>query len=280
MLDLLENYISNNWYNFHLPFPFPQKLSYLFWKGFRKKIFLVFKDNDSQPFAVLKMTNNPIVFDRLLRENETLTYLSTKGTLKGQVPVALAFFEMWGHMCLFETALEGAPIVYSIKGISTGRGLIRMKEIFSHVVNILVTLNKPGPLHDVDTKQQTVVEHGDFEPSNLLLSRTGIKILDWEYSTLQGSPFKDLLDFSLRYVHLARYLMNEVSREQPVLSDFEDTFFSTRPYARIIWESLNRYSDRIGLDKSSMRDILSIFAGKYLNERDAQTFCRNLNTVL
>ena len=280
MIDLLEDYIRNNWHTFHFRFLLPTKLSYLFLKGFRKTIFLVFKDNDSHPFAVMKVSNDPIVFDRLKREYEILSYLKAQESLTGSVPIPLASFDIEGHKCLFETALDGTPLVYFMKGIRSKRGLMRMKEIYNYVVDTLVSLHETSPISDADRKKQTVIEHGDFNPSNLFLSKTGIHIFDWEYSNLKGTPLIDLLDFSLNYVLFARYLVNEIYRELPILQDFEETFFSNNAYSKIIWKNISRYSDKIGMNKSLIRNTFFTFGRKYLNEPDIRSFCRNVDAVL
>lgn len=280
MIDLLEDYIRNNWHTFHFRFLLPTKLSYLFLKGFRKTIFLVFKDNDSHPFAVMKVSNDPIVFDRLKREYEILSYLKAQESLTGSVPIPLASFDIEGHKCLFETALDGTPLVYFMKGIRSKRGLMRMKKIYNYVVDTLVSLHETSPISDADRKKQTVIEHGDFNPSNLFLSKTGIHIFDWEYSNLKGTPLIDLLDFSLNYVLFARYLVNEIYRELPILQDFEETFFSNNAYSKIIWKNISRYSDKIGMNKSLIRNTFFTFGRKYLNEPDIRSFCRNVDAVL
>jgi len=280
MIELLEDYIRNNWDSFHLPFSLPQKLSYLFLKGFRKTIFILFNDHDSQPFAVLKISNDPVAFYRLQREYQTLSFLSMEGRLKGSTPLPLAFFEMRGHKCVFESALEGIPMVYAMKGIRTRRGSMRMKEIFNRVVDALVALHNPSSPHEKDKKKQIVVEHGDFNPSNIHVSRNGIKIFDWEYSSLRGVPLKDLLDFSLKYVFFSRYLTKEIRREQPAFNDFEEAFLSRNSHSQIIWETLNRYSASLGLDRSAVREIFSIFVRKYLDEQDARSCCRKLDILL
>ncbi|OGP82006.1 MAG: hypothetical protein A2Z08_09210 [Deltaproteobacteria bacterium RBG_16_54_11] len=279
MIRLLESHIRDHWDDFNLPFVLPTRFLFLFVKGFRKTIFFLFKDNNSQPFAVLKISDDPVVFERLESEYETLSYLFAKKTMTRNIPAPLAFFEMRGHKCVFESALGGTPLVYSIKGIRTRRGLIRMREIFTCVVDSLIALHSPSSPHEKDKKKQVVVEHGDFNPSNLYISRSGIKIFDWEYSTLHGVPMRDLLDFSLKYVLFARYLAKEVRREQPVLNDFEEAFLAGTTHSQIIWENLNRYGDRMDLSRSSKRDIFSIFVRKYLDEHDARA-CREMLDIL
>jgi hypothetical protein len=280
MIRLLESHIRAHWDDFNLPFVLPTRFSFLFFKGFRKSIFFVFKDNDSQPFAILKISDDHKVFERLESEYKTLSYLSTKKTLSNNIPTPLAFFEISGHKCVFESALEGTPMVYYMKGLRSKRGLMRMKEIFGHVVDTLVALHYPNSPHETDKKHQIVVEHGDFNPGNIQVTRSSIKIFDWEYSSLQGVPLKDLLEFSLKYVLFARYLTKEIRREQPVFNDFEEAFLAKTSHSQIIGESLNRYCERMGFARSSIRDIFSIFVRKYLDEHDAHACCGMLDILL
>jgi len=280
MIELLEKYIRNNWHNFNLPFLLPRRFSYLFLKGFRKTIFFLFKDNDSQPFAVLKISNDPLVFKRLLSEYETLSYLSAKEAVRSDIPAPLAFFEMRGHTCVFESALSGTPLVYYMQGIRTRRGLRRMKEIFDRIVDTLVTFDKPNQHHKADSKHQQVVEHGDFNPSNLYVARNGIKIFDWEYSTLQGKPLRDVLDFSLKYVLFARYLKKEIRREHPILKDFEEAFLSRTTHSAIIWDSISLYNKKMDMHKSAVLDAFYSLCKKYLIESDARSFFKNLDTLI
>ncbi len=280
MIGSLESYLRSHWDDFNFPFALPTKLTFLFLKGFRKTIFFLFKDNDSQPFAVLKIGNDPLAFERLQREFETLSYFSAKEIARSDIPTPLAFFEMSGHTCVLETALGGTPMVYYMKGIRTRRGLIKMREIFSRIVDILVTFDKPNRHYKADSKHQNVVEHGDFNPSNLYISRSSIKIFDWEYSSLQGLPLKDLLDFSLKYVLFARYLTQEISREHPVLNDFEEAFLSETKYSGIIWKNISAYCKKMEIHKSSIQDIMGVFAKKYLNDSDADGFLKKLNICM
>ncbi len=280
MIRLLESYIRDHWDDFNLSLELPARFSFLFLKGFRKTIFFAFKDNASQPFAILKISNDPLVFKRLESEYETLSYLSNKKTMTRNIPAPLAFFEISGHKCVFESALEGTPMVYAMKGIRTRRGLMRMKEIFSHVVDTLIALHYHNSPHETDKKHQIVVEHGDFNPSNIHLSKDGIKIFDWEYSVLQGMPLMDLLDFSLKYILFARYLTKEINRGLPILNDFEETFLSGTTYSQIIWENIDIYCEKMEVRKSAIHDIFHVFSKKYLIESAMRVFLKNLNAFM
>jgi thiamine kinase-like enzyme len=280
MIELLEDYIRNNWQSLHMPFVAPKRLSYFLLKGFRKTIFFIFKDNDLQPFVVLKATNDPIAFERLEREYETLSYLSTQESIKSHVPIPLAFFEMMKHTCLLESALDGAPLVYSIKGIRSKKALKKMKNFFTLVVDFLVSLSHKQERVENDHSVRSVVEHGDFNPPNMFVSKHGIKIFDWEYSNMSGIPLHDLLDFSLKYVLFARYLDHEVTREKPVLNDFEEAFLSRKPHNNIIWEHISIYKEKMNISNPSMLDIFSNFSKKYLSESDARDFCKDLDNVI
>ena len=179
MIELFLDYIRNNWQSFDMPFVVPKRLSYFFLKGFRKTIFFIFKDDDRNPFVVLKATNDPIAYDRLKREYETLYRLSSDKSFKENVPKPLAFFEMMKHTCLLESALEGTPMVYSIKGIRSTKELRKMKNFFKLVVDFLVSISHKQERAGNDHSVRSVVEHGDFNPPNMFVSKQGIKIFDW-----------------------------------------------------------------------------------------------------
>jgi thiamine kinase-like enzyme len=261
-----------------MPFVAPKRLSYFFLKGFRKTIFFIFKDDDRQPFVVLKATNDPIACDRVKREYETLSCLSANESLKDNVPKPLAFFEMMKHTCLLESALDGTPMVYAIKGIRSKKELRKMRNFFKLVVDFLVSISHKQERAGNDHSVRSVVEHGDFNPPNMFVSKHDIKIFDWEYSNMSGIPLHDLLDFSLKYVLFARYLDHEVTWEKPVLNDFEEAFLSRKPHSNIIWENISIYNENI--NKSSMSEIFSNFSKKYLSESDARDFCKNLDSII
>ena len=281
MIELFEEYILSNWCTFDLSFPVPNKLSYLFVKGFRKTILFIFKDDDVNPFAVLKATKDPIAFGRLSKEYETLLYIAADANIEGVVPRPLAFFELMGHTCVLESALGGTPLVYAMKGIRTKGGILKMKNIFHMVVDTLLDLScANGKKNDYTENKLKLIEHGDFNPSNLFVSRDGIKIFDWEYSKLEGTPLHDLLNFSLTYILFARYLAHEVIREKPVLEDFEEAFLSRKAHSDIIWRHINIYKERVDISKSSIQDIFYNFSIKYLSEADAGSFCEALDTLM
>ena len=184
------------------------------------------------------------------------------------------------HTCLLESALEGTPMIYSIKGIRSKRELKKMRDFSKSVVDVLVSLSHKEEKAENNHSERSVVEHGDFNPSNLFVSKNGMKIFDWEYSNIRGTPLHDLLDFSLKYVFFARYLTNEVTREKPVLNDFEEAFLSRKPHSEIIWEHISFYKKSVAMSKSSIQDLFSNFSRKYLGERDARSFCKKLNGLI
>ena len=281
MIELFEEYILSNWRNLNFSFSVPHKFSYFFVKGFRKTLLFVFKDRDKNPFAVLKATKDPIAFDRVSKEYETLSYLADNATIEGVVPRPLAFFNLMEHKCVLESALSGTPLVYSMKGIRTRGGILKMKNVFHMVVDTLIHFSsKNGTKTDQTKKKLTVIEHGDFNPANLFVSRDGLKVFDWEYSNIDGTPLHDLIDFSVKYVLFARYLTREVTREKPVLDDFEEAFLSRKPHSDIIWKNISKYKEKMDISTSSMQDVFSGFIIKYLSESDASIFRNDLDALI
>ena len=190
MIDLLESYIRHNWDSFNISSPPPGELLFLFSRGFRKVIFFVFRDNAPEPFAVLKISNDPLALDRLANEYEVLSYLSSEGAPGEIVPSPLAFFQVRGHTCVFESALKGTPMVYSIHGLRTRKGLTRMKNILGMLVEALIALSKikPGAQDGADEQDPSiappvprVIEHGDLCPANLFVSGNGHAGIIWDH---------------------------------------------------------------------------------------------------
>jgi len=289
MIGFLEEYIRHNWQSLNPFFPQPERISFVLFKGFRKVIYYVFSNNDPMPFGILKVSNEAVVFDRLSREFETLSHLFAKGSISGNIPRPLAFFEMQKHVCSFQSALKGSPMVYRLKGIRNRSGLARMKEIFNDVVELLIRLHKieipggtGGGAHEGSehSPAPVVIEQGDFNISNLLVPKSGINICDWEYSKMGGVPLSDLLEFSLSYVFFARFLANEIKRERLALDDFEEAFLKKSPHTEVVWEHIRWYNDAIGVDRSSIPDIFSRFASKHLTGEDYRVFREKLKNFL
>jgi aminoglycoside phosphotransferase (APT) family kinase protein len=55
------------------------------------------------------------------------------------------------------------------------------------------------PLHGVPLLR--CVTHGDFSPTNLAAVGEQLKVLDWEWCTLQGAPHFDLWSYQLAELH-------------------------------------------------------------------------------
>jgi len=289
MIGFLEEYIRHNWQSLNPFFPQPERISFVLFKGFRKVIYYVFSNNDPKPFGVLKVSNESVVFDRLSKEFKTLSYLFAKGSISGNIPRPLAFFELRKHICSFQSALEGSPMVYRLKGIRNRSGLARMKEVFNDVVELLIRLHKieipggtGGESHDgsKDLTAPVVIEQGDFNISNILVSKSGLKVCDWEYSKIGGIPLSDLLEFSLSYVFFARFMANEIKRERLALDDFEEAFLFKSPHAEVVWEHIRWYNDEIGVDRASVPDIFLKFASKHLTGEDYRFFREKLKSFL
>ena len=82
------------------------------------------------------------------------------------------------------------------------------------------------------------------------------------------------------YVLFARYLDHEVTREKPVMNDFEEAFLSRKPHSDIIWENISIYNEKMNISKASLLDIFCNFSKKYLSESEAKDLFNNLDNVI
>ena len=62
-----------------------------------------------------------------------------------------------------------------------------------------------------------MVQHGDLAPWNILIDKTGsLRIIDWEYGTLEGFPGIDLAFYVLQQAVLIYNLIPQRARERAV----------------------------------------------------------------
>lgn len=128
----------------------------------------------------------------------------------GRLPAGLSLLRRWGHRRFRRRLRGGMPA--SIRALvelqaTPGRGGARLRESAGDLARELRDAPSPGSrevanrLEEVisrlsDQSQETTVSralvHGDFDFCNLLVSGSGVSIVDWEDAEEEGWPFLDL----------------------------------------------------------------------------------------
>lgn len=108
-----------------------------------------------------------------------------------------------------------------------------------------------------DIAVEAVVFHGDFRPKNIVKEIGRISVIDWDRMRPAGVPLFDLLQFIFHYVHSHYRLQKEkVDLTPEVFLKYLNLFyFEKKPLSDIIKNSIESYSETIGLDVGR-RDLL------------------------
>ncbi len=94
-------------------------------------------------------------------------------------------------------------------------------------------------------ERATFFKHGDFAPANIFDTKSGIKVLDWEYSRADCLPLHDLLFFIIWY-SFDFAISGSASKDK--LTKFQKALFTETWYSRLAKEQVLRYCRALSLD--------------------------------
>jgi len=100
--------------------------------------------------------------------------------------------------------------------------------------------------------------HGDFEPGNVLLSREGIRILDWGFGRPIGLPGFDLLFLLLRFLTRVAGLSRLGSTEAEYRRMVEDVFWTGSWQRRLVQDALQEHWRQLGFPSVGLGTVLGL----------------------
>ena len=192
-------------------------------KGPAQKMIIELHDTRGRTAAYLKYGESQAAIRRLSNERDLLGSLP-----EGLAPVPVFFSAIENGVGLLLSAVPGSPMPPRLA--LSGR-LIRLMSTVPVSGKFSVDdhpwiaqlLSKRGdqaarwikPLRK--RKWGAVVQHGDLAPWNILIDKTGsLRIIDWEYGTLEGFPGIDLAFYVLQQAVLIYNLIPQRARERAV----------------------------------------------------------------
>jgi aminoglycoside phosphotransferase (APT) family kinase protein len=113
-----------------------------------------------------------------------------------------------------------------------------------------------------------VVQHGDFQPDNILYREDGtFTVLDWEYSLESGLPLIDLLNFLVFGAAYAkrRRAARTSSRGTVDAKTFEECFYRQNATSLSIGRAVKTYCDSLGIDGRARQVLFLIFVFRHLD---------------
>jgi hypothetical protein len=197
----------------------------------RKIVFFLFEPGAGRPFAVVKVTREPALNQRLENEHRALVWLARRGCVKpGCVPAPLFLGHHAGRAVVGEGAVDGTPLRERIRGAPDLAPGVRVVDWLLELARASADRRSAAPVDAADAlgclldrfvelygppREQRrflyeqvsrlaegaerfplVFQHGDPGTWNLLWTREGeLGVLDWEAAEVRGVPLWDLFYF-------------------------------------------------------------------------------------
>ncbi len=243
----------------------------LFTRGDKWNMIFIFSSHNPKPLAVIEIAQGK---NELLRKSaENLIALNKMPSLEKFCPRFIYFGSLGENDMLIQEAYEGIPLLFLLekrpaRRSSIERGIFISTDLLIRIQSLTilkyVSLDSQGlneffsPLLDLaDTfddmrglinsiknkKMPLVLSHNDYIPSNILINRNELKILDWEYANFQGLPLTDLLNF------LVWAYRDIKQKDRPIVSFIRETFCFRSSLGTVVKRALDRYCQALAIDK-------------------------------
>ncbi len=112
----------------------------------------------------------------------------------------------------------------------------------------------------------TVFTHGDPQPSNFVITKNGLRLVDWEF-TANNDPFYDIAQFGNMNFDHALELLEAYLDEAPTTEDYNRLYF-WRMFQCLQWHNVAWYKHIIGLSEELGIDFKKV-AAMYLDKATA-----------
>lgn len=246
-----------------------------------RTVWALFHPGAEHPAAIVKVDHVRAQKQRLRREYDALVALDGRSELDGSVPRPLALREVGSRLLLVQSGLPGVPLNALLRRrLWTGQRAAARHHRFA--LDFLARLRGPGP-HDsitidpddvlrraasalraegavddglpsklelmsrswVELRVPVVLGHGDLSPSNCLVHRGRIGVVDWEGGVYRRPALADAIIFLCRYAFVAP-MVRRGMRRAPLVG-FHDAFLGRGQLARVTAESYCGEVSRLGL---------------------------------
>lgn len=318
MVPQLKDYLITNWNRLFGDKVLPQNLSFLEIAGTTsapgKVLFLIFKDNSTNPLFLAKVSRNQKDNSLLLCEYNNLQYIDKicSQFIKDSIPRPIFLEEIGNHRVLLETALEGKAISETLsfrhpvskKIISRNCSLsidwlirfhietnckekrLERDNIHTYIEEPIESFCSTFELNTDEIKffqnlkviierltnrnYPLVFQHGDFTPSNILISQNKFGIIDWEFSRTEGLLLHDLFFFLLWY----GFAQCRKDVHDTRLSSFQASFMSKNWYSDLISRCIKEYCKKMHIAEDSIKLFFILFLINLAN-KEYKDLCRD-----
>ncbi len=287
LIKIVIEFLIDRWDKYFTNIDKPQKISFLQLCGdsdyrITEKIeFFLFLNSNKFPSLVVNFTRHPEYTELLQNEYLSLKklYSINSDFLKDSIPKPILYEKVGITDILITGYLAGrtmeqmviknrlsrklAEIFFEKMGewcinlnIHTKSDKIDMYEYAEHLLKeyiLYYSSNKINFIKLLDSIKGAFVPstfvHGNPAAGNILVDKTGLKIVDWAVAREKGLPLSDLFIFLTWYG--ANYF-----RTGDFQGDYRMTFFDSNPFSSMARNMVYYYCERAGIDK---KIILPLF---------------------
>jgi hypothetical protein len=201
----------------------------------RRDAFLLFPPGERAPAQVLKFGRVPGVTVQFERDERGAEVTRLAGNLVARrAPAQLGRFEVAGYPASLETAAVGTKLTNYLRGtIPRRRKLAAVEGVAQWLIEIARETAAPpealGPERERlerDIGEEAVRSippvpatflHNDVAEENVVVSKDGFMVLDWEWAQLHGLPLSDLVYFGVHVLRIIDGALTEAERDRHFL---------------------------------------------------------------
>ena len=198
----------------------------------RRNAFLLFPPGEGAPSQVLKFGRVPGVTVQFERDARGAGVAMLAGNaVARRAPAQLGRFEVAGYPASLETAAVGTKLTNHLRGtISRRRKLAAVEHVAQWLIEVArATAAPPEALgQERERLERDIGEefvrsippvpatflHNDVAEENVVVSKDGFMVLDWEWAQPHGLPLSDLVYFGVHVLRIVDGALTEAERDQ------------------------------------------------------------------
>lgn len=287
MLQVISDHVKDRWYDWFPGQPRPSRFCFLKVSTSiapqGKIVLLVFGDNQREPQLVVKWTRHPELSWLIRHEHEILQEIYPRLSPRMQASVSgpLDLFRHGRSVVLMTRALPGKRLSLAIfEAMRLGnfsKVLGYMREVAAWAtmlhretrqsvsiegaveswLKMFIDYYQPPDRVQAEliraaakvSSVERVVAHGDLSPGNILVSRKGVRVIDWGMSDTRGVPVIDVYHLLLS---VAYYLSARPYQKRNYEKAFDYMFLHPGAARNMAVAVLHRYMGELKLDTSTL----------------------------
>ncbi len=269
--------------------------------GNHKELYWVFAKGDRQPCALIKRPRHPEDGIRIEREASRLAALG-RPPLAGRpgIPATHLALTLDSEPLLVLPFFPGQPMSHLLAHPFQRFSERRWMRLLDRAAQWLLDLQKAGRLRLRDGQPsmdenkmlagqpalrealysgelEATVQHGDFNPANILVDGETLTVVDWEWSEWPGLPLVDLINLALRS-SLWRTTWGHSRGRLPCLEDFHNVLIHDTPERRFLARWAPRFQSELSIHPRFMPYLFNAMADLTLSTTEERSAARQLDT--